>query len=116
MQRRNHIITMGSAISAMLAAAIALVGCGGSPVSTVQSPPGGNSFSGGVIPTAIAQAQKANTPVDPAIVAADNSFGLSLLDTLLAGNDGGHIATSPLSVALALQVTYNGAAGPTQTA
>jgi len=100
----------------MLAAAIALVGCGGSPVSTVQSAPGGNSFSGGATPTAVAQAQKADTPVDPAIVAADNAFGLSLLDTLLPGNDGGNIAISPLSVALALQVTYNGAAGPTQTA
>jgi serine protease inhibitor len=116
MQRSNQTITTGSAISAMLAAAIALVGCGGNPVSTVQSPPGGRSFSGGIIPTAIAQAQKANTPVDPAIVAADNSFGLSLLDTLLAGNDGGNIAISPLSVALALQVLYNGAAGPTQMA
>jgi serine protease inhibitor len=115
-QRRNHILTTGPAIGALLAAAMALAGCGGSPVNTVQSPPGGNSFSGGTTPAAIAQAQKADTPVDPAIVAADNSFGLSLLDTLLPGNDGGNIAISPLSVALALQVTYNGAAGSTQVA
>lgn len=116
MRRQNHVSTRGPAIGALLAAVMALVGCGGSPVSTVQSPPGGNSFSGGVIPTAIAQAQKADTPVDPAIVAADNAFGLSLLDTLLPGNNGDNIAISPLSVALALQVAYNGAASSTQTA
>jgi serine protease inhibitor len=116
MQRRNHIITTGFAIGVLLAAAMALVGCGGSSVSSAQTPPGGNSLSGGPIPAAVAQAQKSDTPVDPAIVAADNSFGLSLFDTLLSGNDGSNIAISPLSVALVLQVLYNGAAGATQTA
>jgi serine protease inhibitor len=116
MQRRNRILATGAAIGALLAAAISLVGCGGSSVSTVHSPPGGNSFNGGTTPAAIAQAQKAGTSVDPAIVAADNSFGLSLLDTLLPGDNGDNIAISPLSVALALQVTYNGAVGQTQIA
>ncbi len=56
------------------------------------------------------------SPVDPAIVAADNAFGLSLLDALLPASNGGNIAISPLSAALALQVLYNGAAGSTQQA
>lgn len=116
MQGRNHSSTTGPLTGALLAATIALVGCGGSQVGTIQSPPGGNSFDGGAVPTAVAQAQKADTPVDPAIVAADNSFGLNLLDSLLPGNDGGNIAISPLSLALALQIVYNGAAGSTQMA
>jgi serine protease inhibitor len=111
MQRRNHVSTT-TAIGALLAASAVLVGCGGGPVSTEQSPPGGASNA---TPTAVAQAQKANTPVDPAIVAADNAFGLNLMDALLPGSDG-NIAISPLSVALALQVLYNGAAGSTQQA
>jgi serpin B len=49
-------------------------------------------------------------------VAADNAFGLSLFDTLLEGSGDGNIAISPLSVSLALQVLYNGAAGSTQQA
>ncbi|HMK86808.1 MAG TPA: serpin family protein [Steroidobacteraceae bacterium] len=65
---------------------------------------------------AVAAAEKAGTPVDPAIVAADNAFGLSLLDRLLQGDAGTNVAISPLSVALALQVLYNGASGPTQQA
>ena len=56
------------------------------------------------------------SPVDPAIVAADNAFGLSLLDALLPAANGENIAISPLSAALALQVLYNGAAGSTQLA
>ena len=101
MQRRNHLLTTGTAIGALLAAAIALVGCGGNSASTAQNPAGGPSLMGGATPIAVAQAQKADSPVDPAIVAADNSFGVSLLDALLPGSDGGNIAISPLSVALA---------------
>jgi serine protease inhibitor len=116
MQRHNHGLATGAAIGALLAAAV-LVGCGGGSVSTAPSQPGGSNGTGGsATPTAVAQAQKADTPVDPVIVAADNAFGLSLLDTLLPASDGGNIAISPLSVALALQVLYNGAAGSTQTA
>jgi serine protease inhibitor len=116
MQRRNHLLTTGTAIGALLAAAIALVGCGGNSASTAQNPAGGTSLMGGATPIAVAQAQKADSPVDPAIVAADNSFGVGLLDALLPGSDGGNIAISQLSVALALQILYNGAAGSTQQA
>ena len=80
------------------------------PGSTAPSPPSSS------VPTAVADAQSAGTPVDPAIVAADNAFGLKLLDTLLPGSGGNNIAVSPLSAALALQILYNDAAGSTQQA
>jgi serpin B len=59
------------------------------------------------------QAQAANTPVDPAIVTADNTFGLKLFQNLTSGATG-NVAIAPISVAMALQIVYNGAAGVTQ--
>jgi hypothetical protein len=59
------------------------------------------------------QAQAANTPVDPAIVTADNTFGLKLFQNLNSGATG-NVAIAPISVAMALQIVYNGAAGVTQ--
>ena len=95
----------------------ALGGCGGDATTGAA---GGNSttsspVSGTATPTAVVEAQKANTPVDPAIATADNTFGLNLLNTLIPDSGGGNVAISPLSVALALQIIYNGAAGTTQT-
>jgi serine protease inhibitor len=120
MQRGNHDLASGTVVGALLAAVLALAGCGGGSSGAAQSPPGGaqngTSAGGAAMPTAVAQAQKADTQVDPAIVTADNSFGLSLLDSLLPASGGGNIAISPLSVTLALQVLYNGAAGSTQQA
>jgi serine protease inhibitor len=120
MQRHIHILGTGTAAVALLAAATVLVACGGSSVNSAQSLPGrtsnGSSAGGSATPAAVAQAETADTPVDPAIVAADNAFGLRLLDTLLPGSDGDNIAISPLSAALALQILYNGAAGSTQQA
>src|ERR1700733_10183547 len=115
MQQRSRGLMSGAAVGALLAAAVLLVGCGGGS-STAQSPPPGPSQKANAVPTAVAQAEMAGTPVDPAIVTADNAFGLSLLGSLLSGSDGSNIAISPLSVALALQVLYNGAAGSTQQA
>ena len=63
--------------------------------------------------TAVAQALAAGTAVDPQIVSIDNGFGLSLFNTLNQGY-AGNLAISPTSVALALQIVYNGAAGTTQ--
>ena len=54
--------------------------------------------------------------MDPALVTADNSFGLTLLQTLAQENPNTNMAVSPTSAAMALQITYNGAAGTTQTA
>jgi serine protease inhibitor len=108
----QHVFSsLGTRIGALAATALLLSGCGGGSV--------GNSVSAtAAAPTAVIAAQKADTPVSPAIVAADNAFGLSLFDTLLTadGANGGNVAISPLSVALALQVLYNGAAGSTQQA
>jgi serine protease inhibitor len=94
----------------ILACTWLLSSCGGSGGGTAPSS-GANA-----LPSAVASAQKADTPVDPGIVTADNAFGLSLFDTLLGASGGGNIAISPLSVSLALQVLYNGAAGSTQQA
>jgi serine protease inhibitor len=102
----------GTALGILLA--VVLVGCGaGGSGATVQAPTGGPANA---TPTAVALALKEASPVDPAIVSADNDFGLSLLDALLPGSNGQNIAISPLSAALALQILYNGAAGSTQQA
>jgi len=67
-------------------------------------------------PAAVMQAKEASSPVDPTIVTADNTFGLNLLNTLMQGNSGNNTAIAPLSVAIALQIAYNGAVGTTQQA
>jgi serine protease inhibitor len=110
----------GFGLGAVFIAALSLAGCGGagdsltatsdpSPTPASPSPPSTST------PTAVVQAESAQTAVDPAIVAADNGFGLTLFKTLQPGATG-NIAISPLSVAVALQILYNGAAGGTQTA
>ena len=104
---------MAAALALALAIAMALMltGCGGG-----GSADGAQSPSAGATPVAVAEAEQAGTPVDPAIVAADNAFGLRLLETLLPASGGDNIAISPASAALALQILYNGAAGSTQQA
>jgi serpin B len=62
----------------------------------------------------VLQAKQDNTPVDPAIVTADNAFGLNLLNTLVPLSAGNNTTISPISVAMTLQIVYNGAVGPTQ--
>jgi serpin B len=57
----------------------------------------------------------AGTPVSPALVTADNGFALNLFQNLSAGTSN-NIAIAPISVAMALQILYNGAAGGTQQA
>ncbi len=49
------------------------------------------------------------------IVPANNHFGFRLFDQLLQQDLGQNVFMSPLSVAIALAMTYNGAAGNTQT-
>jgi serine protease inhibitor len=51
--------------------------------------------------------------IDPQIVTSDNAFGVALFKTLSTGNNG-NIAISPVSIALALQIAYNGAVGTTR--
>ena len=52
---------------------------------------------------------------DPAVVDADNEFGLKLLNVLRAGG-AENTVISPTSVAMALQMVFNGARGPTRQA
>jgi serine protease inhibitor len=107
-----------SALGLVLGVAL-LQGCGGSSMnsggSSPQPPPSGSPSppSGTSTPPAVMQAQQENTPVNPAIVAADNTFGLSLFNNLNSGVTG-NVAIAPISVAMALQIVYNGAAGTTQ--
>ncbi|UCF19820.1 MAG: serpin family protein [Gemmatimonadota bacterium] len=50
------------------------------------------------------------------LIAADNAFGLKLFRQIQAETADGNIFVSPLSVAMALGMTYNGAAGSTLSA
>ena len=105
-------------IGTLLIAAFGVTGCGGgegtSPLSASPTPasPAPTSTT---MPTAVVQAEAQDTAVDPGIVVADSGFGLKLFQTLQSGT-AGNIAISPLSVSMALQILYNGAAGSTQQA
>jgi serine protease inhibitor len=105
---RHRTLTDTSIFGALFVIAT-LAGCGGA-----MSPAGSAS------PPAVVQALNAHAPVDPAIVSADNGFGLTLFQNLLSQNlrlsPISNVAIAPVSVALALQLVYNGAAGTTQQA
>jgi serine protease inhibitor len=116
MRQRICNLPKSTAIGLLLAATV-LAGCGGgmnNPLGNSSSvnPPATSSSSA---PPAVVQAQSAGTTVNPAIVTADNTFGLNLFQTLIAGATG-NVAISPINVAMALQILYNGAAGTTQQA
>jgi serine protease inhibitor len=96
----------------VLAGAALLHGCGGSSMNSDMSPAPAPP-SGTTAPPAVVQAQQDSTPVNPAVVTADNTFGLSLFQNLNSGASG-NMAIAPISVAMALQIVYNGAAGATQ--
>jgi serine protease inhibitor len=118
MSQRARDLAFAAAVGALLIAACSLPGCGGGSGSgTSATPesvnPGGPAVS---VPPAVQQAKDENTPVDAAIVTADNAFGLNVLNTLIPGNAGNNTAIAPISVAMALQIAYNGAVGPTQQA
>ena len=104
-----------TAIGLLLAAAV-LAGCGGGSASmTMSSDPANPASNSSSTPPAVVQAESAGTTVNPAIATADNAFGLNLFQTLIAGATG-NVAISPINVAMALQILYNGAAGTTQQA
>jgi serine protease inhibitor len=117
-EKGTKLSRMGGGIAALLGAALILAACGGGSATTAEAPPSApptGTTGGSAPPAAVTEAQKADTPVDPSIVAADNGFGLSLLNTLIPGA-AGNIAISPISVAMTLQIVYNGAGGSTQQA
>ncbi len=113
-------------LAALIIAASSVAACGGggeasnttgdpSPPASSSPPSSSAPPSSTPTPTAVAQAESANTTVNPAIVTADNGFGLTLFKTLQP-SAAGNIAISPLSVSMALQILYNGAAGTTHQA
>ena len=116
MRQHNPLRHLGAALGFMLASALG--GCGGgsmdgssmSPNPPPSAPPSGPSTTA---PPAVMQAQQDNTPVDPAIVTADNTFGVNLFQNLYSATPG-NVAIAPISVAMALQIVYNGAGGATQ--
>src|SRR5207248_3312792 len=56
------------------------------------------------------------TQVDPRLTAAYNQFGFDLLRRLPPRQKSGNVLISPLSIAVALAMTQNGATGDTQRA
>ena len=102
-------------VGTVLLSLSSLAGCGGTGASSPASPSSGPSGDTST-PAAVAEAKAQDTPVDPTLVTADNTFGLNLLQTLIQENPNTNIAISPTSAAMALQIVYNGAAGTTQTA
>jgi serine protease inhibitor len=118
MDYRNGRVRTRMAMGLILAFT-ALSGCGGGSGSAMNSPggtsggTGGTSGGNGAAPPAVMTAKNDGTPVDPAVVSADNSFGLNLFQKLNAGASG-NVAIAPISVAMALQILYNGAGGSTQ--
>ena len=95
----DHFIRRSS-VAAVLAGVLLASGCTG----TTRGP---------VVGTAVMQARKSARPVAPQIVAADNAFGLALFNALNRSATS-NIAISPISIALALQMVYNGAGGSTK--
>jgi serine protease inhibitor len=61
-------------------------------------------------------ANAAGGPPTAAVIEAGNAFGFRLLRTLAAEPGAVNVMVSPLSVSLALTMTYNGARGATKTA
>jgi serine protease inhibitor len=61
-------------------------------------------------------AQHADKPLDPELIAADNAFGLNLLSALNQKNGSANTAISPTSIALVMQIVFNGAQDETRKA
>ncbi len=106
---------------ALLAAGAGLAACGSAerPPSVPVSTPRGDIQPDA--PTAVAPAEGAPRPVargemSPALVAANNRFGLKLFANLRDADAAGNVFISPASVAIALAMTHNGAGGETQQA
>src|ERR1700733_9466470 len=102
-------------VVALLAALSLLGACGGGAGTAAQNPSGAPLSANASLPPAVAQAQTDKTAVNPAIVSADNTFGFILFQNLDRGGTA-NIAISPTSIAVVLQILFNGAAGATQHA
>lgn len=109
MRTKCFLITLALLSLAMFSA---LMGCGGggSGSSSGPSPTTNN------LPSRVSEALKNGTPVDSRLVTANNTFGFKLLNELRKADTSQNVTLSPTSIALALQIVYNGAAGDTQQA
>lgn len=96
----KRVAAMGTAIGALLMSTAAF-----GATSNADSP----------LPPAVVAAKRTGAAVDPRLVASNNAFGLNLFKALVLDHPD-NVAISPLSVSLALQIVYNGAAGATQRA
>lgn len=105
-------VMRGASVAAILTGILLASGCNGS--SSDNSNIGvADSTPSPIVGTAVEQARQDDTPVAQQIVAADNTFGLALFNVLNQGATS-NVAISPTSIALALQMVYNGADGSTQ--
>jgi serpin B len=59
---------------------------------------------------------RASYPPDPKVAAANNRFGIDVFHQLVTKDAGKNVFISPTSVALALEMTYNGSRGETKKA
>jgi serpin B len=116
-QHLKHSSPRTGAIAALLAAVSLAGGCGGGGGGTEVSTPASTppTPTSAELPPAVAQAQSSQTAVSPSLAAADNTLGLDLFKILDQGSTA-NVAISPTSIALVLQILYNGAAGSTQQA
>lgn len=98
----------------LVAAALALAGCGGNGENT------GPDFGGmkrNVTPADVDKATKSLTKGKTArLPAAANDFGFRLLNILAKAEGDGNVLISPPSVSTALAMAYNGASGTTEDA
>jgi len=68
------------------------------------------------LPNAVSEAVSRSAPVPERIVTANNRFALNMLAQLRANaSNSDNVFISPTSLALALEIVYNGARGETQT-
>jgi serine protease inhibitor len=77
----------------LVVAAISAVGCGGNTSNPVV---------------------RDLTETEQKLVQSSNRFGFKLLSEVVGQSDGGNVFISPLSVSIALGMTYNGAGGTTE--
>lgn len=82
----------------MVAACLAFGGCGDKVCDPEDNPP------------------RQVTETEQRLIDSFNRFGINLLKEISRGRDQGNVFISPLSVSMALGMTYNGAAGTTESA
>jgi len=107
MYNTNRIWT--AVASGLAVCALAGMGCGGGGSST-------GTKAAANLPPAVAAALRGVTPPPAAIVSANNNLGFQLLAQMRTTDTGKNVFISPASIALCMEVLYNGAAGSTQTA